>query len=150
MPAEGGITVVSRIPNSMELWWVGPNGSIQDAFWYEGWAWSRFELAPAGSASATEGLGAVSRKEKAMGAEAPPRIGQTLIWLGIVLLVAALTTLSLAIHAPASGPALRTSPHPAVALVGQPTSAPPVVRPASEAVAPALDQAPEPPREGQP
>jgi hypothetical protein len=31
---NGGITAVSRIPNSMEIWWVGANGSIQDAFWY--------------------------------------------------------------------------------------------------------------------
>lgn len=28
------ITAVSRIPNSMEVWWVGANGSIQDAYWY--------------------------------------------------------------------------------------------------------------------
>lgn len=29
-----GITAVSRILNSMEVWWVGADGSIQDAFWY--------------------------------------------------------------------------------------------------------------------
>jgi hypothetical protein len=52
---NGGITAVSRIPNSMEVWWVGANGSVQDAFWYEGGQWQRFELAPAGSASVTGG-----------------------------------------------------------------------------------------------
>jgi hypothetical protein len=31
---NGGISAVSRIPNSMEVWWVGANGSIQDAYWY--------------------------------------------------------------------------------------------------------------------
>ncbi|PEE02922.1 hypothetical protein CON86_28420, partial [Bacillus pseudomycoides] len=47
----GGITAVSRIPNSMEVWWIGANGSVQDAFWYEGQPWRRQEIAPAGSAS---------------------------------------------------------------------------------------------------
>jgi len=52
---------VSRISNSMELWWIGPNGSVQDAFWYDGGQWQRFELAPAGSASPNGGIGAVHR-----------------------------------------------------------------------------------------
>jgi hypothetical protein len=30
----GSIAVVSRIDGSMELWFVGPNGSLQDRFWY--------------------------------------------------------------------------------------------------------------------
>ncbi|EJR57937.1 hypothetical protein IK3_05232, partial [Bacillus toyonensis] len=39
-PAEsantyGSITAVSRIPNSMEVWWIGANGSVQDAYWYD-------------------------------------------------------------------------------------------------------------------
>ncbi|PGM63524.1 hypothetical protein CN947_08845, partial [Bacillus cereus] len=49
-----GITAVSRIPDSMEVWWIGANGSIQDAFWYTGQQWKRFEIAPAGSASITQ------------------------------------------------------------------------------------------------
>jgi hypothetical protein len=28
------ISSVSRYPNSMELWWVGPGGSVQDENWY--------------------------------------------------------------------------------------------------------------------
>ncbi|MED3548813.1 hypothetical protein P4522_32745, partial [Bacillus thuringiensis] len=48
---HGSITAVSRIPGSMEVWWIGANGSVQDAYWYEGSQWKQFELAPAGSAS---------------------------------------------------------------------------------------------------
>lgn len=35
----------------MEVFWIGQNGSVQDAYWYESRNWQRFELAPAGSAS---------------------------------------------------------------------------------------------------
>ena len=52
---------VSRIPNSMEVWWIGANGSVQDAYWYDGGQWGRFELAPAGSAAPNGGITAVSR-----------------------------------------------------------------------------------------
>jgi Trypsin-like peptidase domain len=63
---NGGIAAVSRIPNSMEVWWIGANGSVQDAFWYEGAQWRRFELAPAGSASVNGGITAVSRIPNSM------------------------------------------------------------------------------------
>jgi hypothetical protein len=36
---EGSIAAVSRIPNSMEVWWIGVNGAIRDAYWYEGTGW---------------------------------------------------------------------------------------------------------------
>jgi hypothetical protein len=55
------IAAVSRIPNSMELWWIAPNGSVQGAYWYDGGNWQRYELAPAGSASLSGGIAAVSR-----------------------------------------------------------------------------------------
>ncbi|MCY9586907.1 hypothetical protein M5W97_19620, partial [Paenibacillus alvei] len=42
---NGSITAASRIPNSMELWWLGGNRSIQGAYWYEGGQWQRYELA---------------------------------------------------------------------------------------------------------
>ncbi|MGX9728558.1 MAG: hypothetical protein ACTFAK_14960 [Candidatus Electronema sp. VV] len=32
---NGGIAAVSRIPNSMEVWWIGANGSVQDTYFYE-------------------------------------------------------------------------------------------------------------------
>jgi hypothetical protein len=56
------IAAVSRIPGSMEIWWIAPNGSVQAAYWYEGQdGWRRYELAPAGSASTDGGVAAVSR-----------------------------------------------------------------------------------------
>ena len=64
---DGGITSVSRIPNSMEIWWVGANGSIQCAYWYEGQeGFRRYELAPAGSASLNGGITSVSRIPNSM------------------------------------------------------------------------------------
>jgi hypothetical protein len=55
------ITAVSRIPGSMEIWWIASNGSVQGAFWYENSQWKRYELASAGSASISGGITAVSR-----------------------------------------------------------------------------------------
>lgn len=59
------IAVLSRIPNSMELWYIGPNGSVQDSYWYDNSGWKHFELAPSGSAVAG-GIAGVSRKPGAM------------------------------------------------------------------------------------
>jgi hypothetical protein len=44
----------------MEVWWFGPDKSVQGAYWYEGQPWHRYELAPPGSACST-GIAAVSR-----------------------------------------------------------------------------------------
>ncbi|MEY9968383.1 hypothetical protein ABIA33_006467, partial [Streptacidiphilus sp. MAP12-16] len=55
------IAAVSRIPGSMEFWWIATDGSVQGAFWYDGQPWGRYELAPAGSASTNGGIAAVSR-----------------------------------------------------------------------------------------
>lgn len=63
---SSAITSVSRIKNSMELWWIGANGSVQGAFWYEGGQWGRYEIAPAGSASLNGGISAVSRIPNSM------------------------------------------------------------------------------------
>ena len=52
---------VSRIPNSMEVWWIGGDGSVQDANWYAGGQWNHFALARPGSASLYGGIAAVSR-----------------------------------------------------------------------------------------
>jgi len=59
--AVPNIAAVSRIPNSMELWWIGPAGSVEGAFWYDGGQWGRYQLAPAGSAAPASGIAAVSR-----------------------------------------------------------------------------------------
>lgn len=64
------ITVVSRAPNTMELWWVGADGSVQDRYYYDGSGWNGFTLAPSGSADAQLGSGpaitAVSRASNTM------------------------------------------------------------------------------------
>ena len=60
------VAAVSRIPNSMELWHVGPEGSIEDSFWYDGSSWQHFQLAAPGSASTTGGIAAVSRVPNSM------------------------------------------------------------------------------------
>jgi hypothetical protein len=58
----GSITSVSRIPGSLEVWWIAPNGSVQGAYWYEGAKqWQPYDLAPAGSASPTGSITSVSR-----------------------------------------------------------------------------------------
>jgi hypothetical protein len=31
---SGGITAVSPDPGSMEVWWIGLDGSVQDAYFY--------------------------------------------------------------------------------------------------------------------
>jgi hypothetical protein len=58
---NGGIAAVSRIPSSMEMWFIGADGSVQDRFWYEGRNWEGFTLAPRGSASTSGSITAVSR-----------------------------------------------------------------------------------------
>ena len=50
----------------MELWYVGAQGSIEDAFWYDGGNWQHFQLAPPGSASPAGGIAAVSRIPNSM------------------------------------------------------------------------------------
>jgi len=63
---KSGIVAVSRIPNSMELWWIGQDGSIQGADWYQGANWQRYQLAPKASASLTSGIAVVSRMPNSM------------------------------------------------------------------------------------
>ncbi|WP_148712692.1 hypothetical protein [Corallococcus sp. AB030] len=58
---SSGIAAVSRIPGSMELWWVGGNGSVEGAYWYDGQPWARYQIAGPGSASTSSGIAAVSR-----------------------------------------------------------------------------------------
>ena len=62
----GGVAAVSRIPGSMEVFFVGAGGEVRDSYWYDGGAWQGFELAPSGSASTTGGIAAVSRVPNSM------------------------------------------------------------------------------------
>ncbi|KAI9762645.1 MAG: hypothetical protein M4579_000263 [Chaenotheca gracillima] len=59
---QGGLTAVSRIPSTQEVWWVGPRGELKDAFWFEGSSgWKFFDLANAGSARLNSKLASISR-----------------------------------------------------------------------------------------
>ncbi|MGE0690631.1 MAG: hypothetical protein AB7O87_08550, partial [Candidatus Nitrosocosmicus sp.] len=69
---NGGIAAVSRIPNSMEVWWIGANivlgnnGWVEGSFWYEGGNWTRYQIAPNVFASPNGGIAAVSRIPNSM------------------------------------------------------------------------------------
>jgi hypothetical protein len=66
-----GIAAVSRSDNTIEVFWIAPDGHVQDAFWYwQGFlnqeVWNQFQLAPPGSAPRSAGLAAVSRTATSM------------------------------------------------------------------------------------
>jgi hypothetical protein len=50
----------------MEVWWVGPDGSVNDAFWYDGGSWQIFQLASPGNALSSGGVAAISRIQNSM------------------------------------------------------------------------------------
>ena len=64
--SSGAITAVARIPGSMEVWWIGADGSVQDRYWYDTATWRGFQLAGPGSASTRGGITSVSRIEGSM------------------------------------------------------------------------------------
>ncbi|WP_405504706.1 hypothetical protein [Streptomyces purpurascens] len=33
--SDTGVAAVSRIPGSMEVWWIGAGTSVEGAYWYE-------------------------------------------------------------------------------------------------------------------
>jgi hypothetical protein len=45
------ISSVSRMPNTVEIFWIAADGSVQLAYFYEGQAWARAEIAPSNSAA---------------------------------------------------------------------------------------------------
>ena len=55
---------MSREWNTLEIWWIGGNYSVQDAYWYQGGFWNRFELS--GPNSAESALSAVAPSTSAM------------------------------------------------------------------------------------
>jgi len=55
----GGITAVFKGGDVMEVWWIGPDGSVQAA--YHDSAWHFYTLAGAGSASTAAAITAVPR-----------------------------------------------------------------------------------------
>jgi hypothetical protein len=62
-----GLKGVSRIPNSMEIWWICGDGSVWDGYWYEGQTqWNQFQISGPGSASVNGRISAVSRQPNTM------------------------------------------------------------------------------------
>jgi hypothetical protein len=61
LAATNEIAAVARVPGSLELWCVGPDGSVNGAFWYENATWQHYQLSPPGSAATTSGIAAVAR-----------------------------------------------------------------------------------------
>src|SRR5215831_12983444 len=57
----GRVAAVSRNPNTMEVFWIGPEGTVQDKNYYDGRGWAGFTLAGPNAASLTGGIAAVSR-----------------------------------------------------------------------------------------
>jgi len=64
--ATGRIAALSRNPSTLEVFWIAPDGSVQDRYFYDGAGWKGFTLAPPGSASASGGIAAVSRSSNTM------------------------------------------------------------------------------------
>ena len=62
---DGGLAAVSRSATELEVWWIGPDGSVQGAAWNDGAGWHRYPdpVAPAGSAATTSGIAAMARTE---------------------------------------------------------------------------------------
>ena len=51
-PVASSIAALSRDQKShLEIWWIGPKGSVESMHWHEGQGWSDYQLAPEGSAS---------------------------------------------------------------------------------------------------
>jgi hypothetical protein len=58
---SGGIAAVSRKSNTIDIWWIGPNNSIEGSHWDEHTDWKRYQLAPNGSAVQRSKIYAQSR-----------------------------------------------------------------------------------------
>jgi hypothetical protein len=57
---KSDITATSRIANSVEVWWVGLNGTVQHAWYYDNDGWKTAEFAPPDSA-AFAGIASLAR-----------------------------------------------------------------------------------------
>ncbi|MGE2714431.1 LysM peptidoglycan-binding domain-containing protein [Mycolicibacterium litorale] len=65
---SSGVAALSRIASSMELWWVGIDGSVQGGFWYDDTTptWQRYPVTGFGAASTASGVAAASRYDDNM------------------------------------------------------------------------------------
>lgn len=55
------IASLSRIPQSMELWWTTEDGAVETRYWYANDTWKGYQFAPPGSAAAFGSITAASR-----------------------------------------------------------------------------------------
>lgn len=62
----GSITAVSRKPGTIELWWIGSNGSVEGANWYDGQTWQRYQLAERDRVPLNGCIAATSRKPETL------------------------------------------------------------------------------------
>ncbi len=64
---SGGITSVTRRSDHMEVWWIGVDGSIEGSYWYDDVGhWTRYQLAPNGSATLESSIFGQSRNSANM------------------------------------------------------------------------------------
>ncbi|MFE3448947.1 CAP domain-containing protein, partial [Nonomuraea sp. NPDC059194] len=66
---QTSIAALARKPGTIEVFWIGQDGSVQHAFWNEGGAWTQGNqprIAPAGVAAPQAGIAAVSRMPNTM------------------------------------------------------------------------------------
>ncbi|MFJ4777100.1 CAP domain-containing protein, partial [Streptomyces sp. NPDC088762] len=67
--ANSGIASVSQRDDHLDVFWVGPDGSVRSQWWDGKWdngAWDKhgsFNIAPAGSAAANSGIASVSQRD---------------------------------------------------------------------------------------
>ncbi|MET0901515.1 MAG: LysM peptidoglycan-binding domain-containing protein [Mycobacterium sp.] len=66
--SSSGIAALSRMASTMEIWWIGIDGSVQGAFWYDDATptWQRYPVTGLGAASTTGGVAAASRYDGTM------------------------------------------------------------------------------------
>jgi hypothetical protein len=66
----GQITAVSKASNTMEVWFIGRDNSVQDRYYFDGWGWNGFTLSGPGSA------------ESALASVAPSSTSMDVFWRG--------------------------------------------------------------------
>ncbi|KAK4232905.1 hypothetical protein C8A03DRAFT_19914, partial [Achaetomium macrosporum] len=66
--APGGIKFISSSSNTMEGWWTATDGSVHDAYFYDGMqhGFNRYQLAAAGSARPGGAISALTRISTSM------------------------------------------------------------------------------------
>lgn len=64
---DSGLVAVSRYPHTVELWWIGPEKSVESAYWYENDVYKQYQLAPRNTADPDTRLSAIVQYTGGMG-----------------------------------------------------------------------------------